>query len=199
MRMLDRWMRWVRFNLWYFRKPPWDTRVTPPELEAFCASHPPGSALDLGCGTGTNLIYLARRGWRVLGVDFALKAVRTAQIRLAREHLPGDARLGDVSKTEQFGSGYDLVLDIGCLHGLSWDERQSYFIGLPVLLAPGGSFLLYAHLRSTPDARMGVSEDEIAQMQTSLVLVSRKDSLDRFGRQAVWIELCRKIETIEHY
>lgn len=38
--------RWITFNLWYFRRPPWDTRVSPPELLEFIAAHPPGRALD---------------------------------------------------------------------------------------------------------------------------------------------------------
>jgi methylase of polypeptide subunit release factors len=59
------------FNLWYFRDPPWDTGISPPELIDFINSNPPGKALDIGCGTGTNAIRLAKEGWRVTGVDFA--------------------------------------------------------------------------------------------------------------------------------
>jgi SAM-dependent methyltransferase len=189
--MIDRLLNWLRFNLWYFRKPPWDTGVTPPELESFCASHAVGKALDLGCGSGTNVAYLARKGWQVVGIDYALRAVETARRRLVWEQLPGEIRLGDASRTCKHGDGYSLVLDIGCLHSLGVTERREYISGLPDLLAPGGSFLIYAHLKDDPVAKVGLDEDEIHDMGTFLCQVSRVDSFDRFGRRAAWIEFKR--------
>jgi SAM-dependent methyltransferase len=186
--MLDRISRWLRFNLWYFRRPPWDTGATPPELEAFCAAHPPGRALDLGCGTGTNTAYLARNGWQVLGIDFALRAVETARHRLVWEQLPGEIRLGDAARAGQSESGYDLVLDIGCLHGLGEADRRVYIAGLPGLLAAWGSFLLYANLREPGKAAFGLAECELEDIASRLSLVNRVDSADRLGRRAVWVE-----------
>jgi SAM-dependent methyltransferase len=189
--MMHSLLRWLRFNLWYLRRPPWDTGVTPPELESFCQAHPGGKALDLGCGTGTNVTYLARRGWQVVGVDFALRAVEIARRRLVWEQLQGEVRLGDVTKMEDLGSGYDLVLDIGCLHGLSEAGRQSYISSLRSLLAGGGSYLLYAHLKSTTPAREGLLEEEVQRLAQQLCQVSRQDSVDRFGRSAVWLRFVR--------
>src|SRR2546430_1172357 len=76
-------MRRLWFGLWYWmpRRPPWDTGITPPEVERFVASHPPGRAIDLGCGTGTNAVYLARHGWSAVGVDFAGRAIAKARRR----------------------------------------------------------------------------------------------------------------------
>lgn len=66
------------------RQTPWDTQVTPPEVMEFIARTPPGKAVDLGCGTGTNAITLARHGWRVTGVDFVPKAILAARAKAAR-------------------------------------------------------------------------------------------------------------------
>ena len=51
--------------LYLFKKTPWDTGLRPPEIVAMLDSGkaPIGHAFDLGCGTGTNAIYLAQRGF----------------------------------------------------------------------------------------------------------------------------------------
>ncbi|NJL93940.1 MAG: methyltransferase domain-containing protein [Anaerolineae bacterium] len=74
------WMRYLR------GKTPWDTNITPPEVVRLVAEGrtPPGRALDLGCGTGTNALYLARQGWQADGVDFIGQAVRAARRKAAR-------------------------------------------------------------------------------------------------------------------
>ncbi len=56
---------------------PWDSGISPPELVATIEGAnalTPGKALDLGCGTGTNSVYLARHGWAATGVDFVPRA-----------------------------------------------------------------------------------------------------------------------------
>ena len=65
---------------------PWDTGVRPPELVAVVEGPdrlPPGKALDLGSGTGTNAIYLAQHGWDVTAIDFTPRPVRAARRKAA--------------------------------------------------------------------------------------------------------------------
>ena len=68
--------RRLLYNLWYYFHPPWDTGISPPELMDFIKSHPPERALDMGCGTGTNVITLAQHGWQAMGVDFTRRAIK---------------------------------------------------------------------------------------------------------------------------
>ncbi len=180
-------VRWLRFNMWYFGRPPWDTMVTPPELVEFAQQARPGAALDLGCGTGTNMAYLARLGWRVQGVDFALKAVESARRRLTAEHLPGIATVGDVTRLDGVRGPFDLVLDIGCYHSIEPEGRARYRAAIPNLLTPNGAFLIYAHLKDQPDSPVGLDEAEIASFANPLRLTWRQDSLDGRGRKAVWM------------
>jgi SAM-dependent methyltransferase len=187
---MQRLFGWLLYNIRYLGKPPWDTGVSPPELLAFIQQHPPGKAIDLGCGTGTNLLTLAKAGWLVTGVDFAIKAVAEARKKLEKDGLSGEVLVGDVSRIETVQGSYDLVLDIGCYHGLVEASRAAYRRNLEEILKPGGYLLLYAHLAAAvSESRVGVSPDELEALCKIFRLESRQDSLDRWGRTTTWILL----------
>lgn len=180
--------RWLQFNLMYLGKPPWDTGVSPPELQEFIRTHAPGHAIDLGCGTGTNLLTLAKAGWLVTGVDFAIKAVRTARSRLADEGFPGEVRAGDVSRLDVVQGSYELVLDIGCYHALGVEARAAYRSNLDVILKPGGTFLIYGHWKATGDTDgPGITQADYDTLCAQLALVSHADGTDRGKRASVWL------------
>jgi SAM-dependent methyltransferase len=184
----DRLAHWLRFNLMYLGRPPWDTGITPPELLHFISEHPPGRAIDLGCGTGTNLVALGKAGWQVTGVDFAARATYVARKRLAHAGIQGDVRTGDVTRPETTRGSYHLVLDIGCFHGLSSAGRAAYRANLPGLLLPGGWFLLYVHWakNGSPDG-FGMTQADLDGFLQNLTLAQRQDSQDHWGRQAAWL------------
>jgi SAM-dependent methyltransferase len=139
-------MRKLVFDFAYwFTRPRWDTRITPPEVVAFVESHtPPGRALDLGCGTGTNVIYLAQHGWQAVGVDFVGKAIATARRRARAAGVAAQFIQGDVARLDYLQPPFDYALDIGCFHGLGPEQRAAYMAGLSRLLRPGGSYMLFA-------------------------------------------------------
>jgi SAM-dependent methyltransferase len=178
----------LRFDLLYLGSPPWDTGVTPPELAAFIQQHPAGRAIDLGCGTGTNLIALGRAGWQVTGVDFSARAVRQARQKLARAGLAGEVRAGDVARLDVVAGKYDLALDIGCYHGLPPPGREAYRRKLPEILAPGGHFLIYLHWQVPGrNGHTGVTARDTVGFEAILAPVDRQDSLDRWERPVSWL------------
>lgn len=185
---MHRVFRWLRFNWMYFGKPPWNTGISPPELISFIKQHPPGQAIDLGCGVGVNLLALGKAGWQVTGVDFALKAVVEARRRLIKAGIPGDVRAGDVTRLEKVRGKYDLVLDIGCYHGLTLAGRNNYRRNLEEILKPGGHFLLYVHWNeANSPAAFGFSPADLDALTSKFHLASREDSSDRMGRKASWL------------
>lgn len=70
----------------------------------------PGVALDVGMGNGRNAIYLARKGWRVTGVDISPAAVKQAKEEAAKLHVEFDARAGDIDHMDLGHDRYDLIL-----------------------------------------------------------------------------------------
>jgi SAM-dependent methyltransferase len=120
--------------LYRIGRTPWDTGVTPPEVVELVegnAALPPGRVLDLGCGTGNEVAYLARRGWAATGVERVQIAVDRAASRI--EGLPNAAvRRGDVTKLGEMrlDGPFDLVLDLGCFHSLPSEGRDAYAAGV---------------------------------------------------------------------
>jgi SAM-dependent methyltransferase len=123
------------------------------------ADRPAGRALDLGCGTGTNVRYLAERGWQVCGIDFVPRAISAARRRLGA--LPATLLVGDVTRLAAMSlpGPFDLALDMGCFHSLSDEGRRQYAAGLRRWMAPRGQYLLYAFL---PDrSHRGLSREAV--------------------------------------
>lgn len=182
-------MRRVLFSAWYWLpgRRRWDTGVTPPELERFVQSHPPGRALDLGCGTGTNVVYLARHGWSAVGVDFAGRAVAKARRRARDAGVAATFAVGDVTRLEAAGP-FDLALDIGCLHSIAVSGRAGYAAGLARVVRPGGTFLLYAFAPGGP--AVGLSADDVRATFASAFDVV--DVEEGRGRPSAWYTLVRR-------
>jgi len=181
----------IFFSLFYLRKPPWDTGISPPELMAFIQSHQPGRALDLGCGTGTNAITLAKNGWQVTGVDFVSQAIRKARRKASRAQLNITFYRDDVTKLKGIEGPFDLILDIGCFHSLPEEGRAAYLININNLLAQGGTFMLYAYF-SYPDESptslgRGIKEGDLEIFEPHLRLVKRQDGDDRGVRPSAWL------------
>lgn len=170
----------------YFRRPPWDSGISPPELFNFIASHPAGRAIDLGCGTGTNVLTLAQHGWQVTGVDFIPKAIRIAKRKLKNANFQADLRVGDVTHLNGIRGPFDLALDIGCLHGI--ENKSAYLDELDRLLAPGGHWLLYGFFK--PDSHQSGPGLDAAHLDLILArgfsLLSRADGFDKRERPSAW-------------
>jgi cyclopropane fatty-acyl-phospholipid synthase-like methyltransferase len=140
-RFLYRLMYWLGMSNW-------DSDETPPEVqEAFQAGDiPPGAALDLGCGTGTNTVFMAQQGRQAIGLDFVPQAISKARNKAQQAGVDGHAQfqVADVTRLD----GMDLprsafALDMGCFHGLNPDGQRRYAEGLAKTMVSGGRYLLY--------------------------------------------------------
>jgi SAM-dependent methyltransferase len=191
-----RFLKRLLFQIWYLRKPPWDTNQAPPELFEFMGAHSPGRALDLGCGTGTNAITLAEHGWQAVGVDFVPKAIRAARKKAEKAGVNVEFHVDDVTRLTGIEGPFDLLLDIGCYHSLDFAGMKRYREQVRRLLAPGGIYLVYLFFRSAESSSWlsgsNVTESDLEPFLDFMQLVNRDKGNERGMFRSDWITYRRK-------
>ena len=180
-------LRRLFFSIWYYRRPPWDTGISPPELIRYLDDHPPGRALDLGCGTGTNVITMAERGWQATGVDFARRAINTAKKKAHQAGVEVDVFVDDITRLTRLDGPYDLILDIGCYHSLPQKSRGAAIDNVKRLLASDGTYLMYAFCKGDTSSGTGLSYWDMEILSEYFNLDKREEGMERDHRPSVWL------------
>jgi SAM-dependent methyltransferase len=123
----------------------------------------PGSALDVGCGTGDASIYLAKHGWQVTGVDFTPKALDKARAKAHGAGVPVDFVHADVTHLSQAGidTKFQLIVDNGCLHGMSEGDRDLYVREITAAAASGAHLLIVGAKPGGPVRFLGLDQAEV--------------------------------------
>lgn len=142
---------------------PWDTgRPSPELLRVVEAGLLPGrTMLEMGCGTGTNSLELARRGYAVTAVDLTELAIERARERSRQLGVAVDFRSGDLVRT-QLGGPFDCLFDLGLYHGLRRIDLAGFRRVLRSVSRPGTRWLCLAGnaREPLPDGPPTVSEEE---------------------------------------
>jgi SAM-dependent methyltransferase len=109
--------------------------------------------LDLGCGGGRHMVFLACEGYRTVGVDFSQPALDAAREMLRKEGVTADLRLAN-AKNIPFSDGvFDAAIAYGSLYYLKWADMRQAVKEVYRVLKPGGSCLIFT--RADMDYRCG--------------------------------------------
>ena len=120
---------------------PWDIGTPDSHLIEVVPQHAivPGKALEIGCGTGTNAIWLAKQGFDVTGLDLSEAAIAQARAKVSAAGV--DCRLvaADFLAAAVPGAPFAFVYDRGCFHTFSEPQERARFAArVGELLGPGG-------------------------------------------------------------
>ena len=103
----------------------------------------PCRAVDLGCGSGANAVFLAEHGFHVTGVDFAASALAKAARLAEAAGVEVDWVEDDLTNLKHVTGEFDLLVDYGALDDLGDQDRDRYVRQVTPLARPGASFLLW--------------------------------------------------------
>ncbi len=110
---------------------PWDTGKPNSHLQQFFSEEKitAGHILDIGTGTGTNAIWLAKLGFAVEGLDLSPVAIQLARDKAAKAAVKVVFNSGDILKYQNTGEPFDVVFDRGCFHSFETPAERSQFAG----------------------------------------------------------------------
>jgi SAM-dependent methyltransferase len=161
MALVERWDARYRGD----SRPGWDKGIPSSHLKAAVESGmiKPGRAVVLGCGTGTNAIYLAKRGFEVTAIDIAPTALNLAQDKAEKANAKVRWLLADVLAPPVDLERFDLIFDRGCYHGVRRSNAKAYVKTVERISRPGAHILILAG-NANEDRHYGpprVSEEEL--------------------------------------
>jgi methyl halide transferase len=125
---------------------PWDTGRPSSELQRVFSQNAIQAcrALELGCGTGTNCVWLAQQTFEVTGVDVAPLAVEQAAKRARAAGVKAHFVVADVLHLPELGGPFAFFFDRGCYHAVRRSAPDRYAPAVARQLAPGGRGLILA-------------------------------------------------------
>jgi len=143
------------WDLAYMLGAPWDIGQPLEELTELVEEGKlePCRVLDIGCGTGTSVVYLGGKGFEASGVDVSRLAIEKAKRKASAHGVNCRFYKLDFGNTRALASAglstFDLLLDNGCYHSLSQNGRGKYAGSLLRVSHTGTIYLLWCFLSSS--------------------------------------------------
>ena len=108
---------------------PWDIGKADSNLVNTVTALPiaPCKALDIGCGTGDNAIWLSQHGFHVVGVDTSEIAIEKARDKAAKANADVTFAVLNILNSNVEGSPFGFAFDRGCFHVLALGEERQRF------------------------------------------------------------------------
>jgi ubiquinone/menaquinone biosynthesis C-methylase UbiE len=122
-----------------------------------------GKILDLGCGNGRNLRYIARQGFEIYGIDISEEALVQLRETLEQEKLSANIQRGSFYNLPYENKTFDCVISISVLQHNDWKGAKKAFSEISRVLKDGGLFLLRVRStnRSLPEKRRDIRDHGI--------------------------------------
>jgi len=126
---------------------PWDSGSPAAELVEYFTSltELPKRVLEIGCGTGTNAIWMAQQGVTVVATEFSPTALESAKNKASKAGVNVEFLLSDiVEKAAKPDTKFDFVFDRGVYHVMAPEHREVFIDRVATALNAHGYWLCLA-------------------------------------------------------
>ena len=108
---------------------PWDIGKPDFNLIQIVTTTPiePCKALDIGCGTGDNAIWLSQQNFHVVGIDTSEIAIERAKEKSLKANVKCTFIVIDILTSHVEGAPFGFAFDRGCFHSLDSDKERKGF------------------------------------------------------------------------
>lgn len=108
--------------------------------------------LDLGCGTGRHLVYLAKEGFDVYGIDNSENGIKIAKNWLKEENLKAHLKVSDIYKKLPYKDDFfDAIISTNVLHHNTITNIRKLIKEIERVLKPKG--LIFVTVRGEPSIK----------------------------------------------
>ncbi len=160
----------------------------------------PCTALDIGCGTGDNSIWLSQKNFQVIGIDISEIAIQKAIEKASEANVKCTFIVIDFLTTKIEGAPFGFAFDRGCFHSLNSDEeRKSFAENVAAHLKKDGLWLSLVgntdEQRHGPGPPQRTARDIVNSVESYfeiLSLVSSYFGSNRPNPPKAWVCLMRK-------
>lgn len=146
--------------------------------------------LEIGCGPGANIWYIAREGFNAYGIDGSETAIERAKNRLQGEGLSADLRVGDITSLPYDDNFFDAVVDVEAVYSNPRNNSKKIINEVRRVLKKEG---LFYSRTFADDMFIGNRRDELAPREYTKIsdgplagmgfvrLTNRQDIQDIYG------------------
>jgi SAM-dependent methyltransferase len=181
---------------------PWDIGKPDFNLIQIVTTTPirPCKALEIGCGTGDNSIWLSQQNFQALGVDASEIAIEKAKEKASKANARCTFMMSDILSSRIEGAPFGFAFDRGCFHTLGSDkERKRFAENVSGHLEEGGLWLSLLgnadEQRDGPGPPQRSARDIVNAVESYfeiLSLVSGHFGSNRPNPPRAWVCLMRK-------
>lgn len=170
----------------------WTVGTASPELVKMVEEEviPKGSqVLDIGCGVGTESVFMALRGCNVIGLEISKDAIEKAKQLADFYGVDVDWKVADVLNMPLKDNSIDVITDRGCFHCMRPEQREAFANEINRVLKPGGLFTMRCFSSQTSGAPQSIEVNEFIKHNFG---VSSSEIWETFNHDFI----CEKMELI---
>jgi len=172
-------------------KAPWTKTEPPQELIELIerGKITPCKAIDMGCGEGFYSIYLASKGFDVLGIDLSERAIQYAKENAARRGVKVRFVAMDIDDLGKLTEKFDFILEWSLLHQITPQQREEYVKDAAKILNRGGKYLSVCFNQQSAEFGNPGEKYRISPAGMNLYFSSQKELKELFEQYFHIIEM----------